>query len=712
MNDRDTAGRRDAELGELLERSVGVPGAGAELRERLERSLTDVDRETVGIRHDAGARTAWLRRPTVLVAAGFAALIALVLLLDFSGLPGVRQTVPPSATAATRLVAAIDAGLTRVKTLQGVFVFNEPVDSYSGSVHSVAFASSSNGNQAFDARYLPDYGELQKGWLQTKQSAAPPSVKRHGMMQYAAKIRQRVAVNGRTGFMQSKTWSVDPVTRRLVSVRYRYYRGLVVTGGRVLIAPHDVQQIWLLSSQLRSALAEQQPSVTLSDASFRGRPMYRAVVDGRNGKPAYVALVDKEYGITLRVTSVPGSRSSDELGLTPFHIRDLRINEPIDPSRFVMKPDYRHAPDGFSKRRPTDTPSKYGIDLGERAFPVSALPQHTSSWTLLPTWIPKGYSLQMAVSWPDYSWMWLTYRQGLSDITVGTAGKNATGPRTQKTGASTGFVFRVEPGVTWPGIGSGVQVMPAGAMEGWPAGHGDLSYPGRTSVSTATFAVSGNVPSADLQRMAESMRQVKAGPYLPSASYTWQPWAALAAVAAAVVGMFLFVRARRRRAADLGAPLPMLKSIRLPLTGLVLVAAGASQSWHRLYGSGNDFSILGWRDPLAVATVAAALLAIVAAMWILAAPRRTPVGPRFLSTAFGSLALAGTLVSVVYLPIKARFVTDLLGTDLTWSGISSLGTYLQGVACPAPGPGLYLAVIGACLIVVGGLRLKPRRDLP
>jgi hypothetical protein len=172
--------------------------------------------------------------------------------------------------------------------------------------------------------------------------------------------------------------------------------------------------------------------------------------------------------------------------------------------------------------------------------------------------------------------------------------------------------------------------------------------------------------------------------------------------------MLLAVRARRRRAADLGVRLPMLKSIRLPLVGLALVAAGASLSWHRLYGSVNDFSVLGWRDPLAVATVAAALSAVVAAMWILAEPRSTFVGPRFLATAFGLLTFAGTLVSVVYLPFKARFVTGV-GSGLAWTGFSTLGTYLRGAAFPAPGPGLYLAVIGAFLIVIGAMRLKPRR---
>jgi len=63
-------------------------------------------------------------------------------------------------------------------------------------------------------------------------------------------------------------------------------------------------------------------------------------------------------------------------------------------------------------------------------------------------------------------------------------------------------------------------------------------------------------------------------------------------------------------------------------------------------------------------------------------------------------------MGVVYLPLKARFVVEPLGYDLAWKGFSTVGTYLRGEACPAPGPGLYVAATGACLIVLGGLRLR------
>jgi hypothetical protein len=72
------------------------------------------------------------------------------------------------------------------------------------------------------------------------------------------------------------------------------------------------------------------------------------------------------------------------------------------------------------------------------------------------------------------------------------------------------------------------------------------------------------------------------------------------------------------------------------------------------------------------------------------------------------MTLAAALLAVVYLPVEARFTTDQ-GLGQVWAGLSSLPTYLRGLECPAPGPGLYVSIVGACLIVVGGVRLRAAR---
>ena len=101
-------------------------------------------------------------------------------------------------------------------------------------------------------------------------------------------------------------------------------------------------------------------------------------------------------------------------------------------------------------------------------------------------------------------------------------------------------------------------------------------------------------------------------------------------------------------------------------------------------------------------------LRLAAATWMLAAPVKPLVGPRFLTSLLGLLVLAGTALSFVYLPLKARFVVAPFGSDLGLKGLSSVGTYLRGEACPAPGPGL-LGPDRRRLIVLGGLRLQSRR---
>jgi hypothetical protein len=642
--------------------------------------------------------------------AAFAA-IALVVILVLLGLPGSQQTSPSRAAAAQLPLVPLNAGLAQVQTVQGVFIYDTPDVSAGNSVlASVRFALSSDGDGAFDLHYRPDYAAAKRAWLQAKKANGPGVQTTQSLMQAAAEVRQEVVVDGNSGLTQTKTWSVNPFTGALVGLRYRFYRGIFNSGNQVLLAPREVQQVWLLSSELRLALAQGQHKVTVSDVTFAGRPAYRALIYGPAGKPADVALIDRETGLTLRVSALPGAANSGFYYLTPFHLEQLRVNQPIAPIRLVMSPDYRYAPDGFSAHRSSDRPASYGIDLGERAFPVADLSRHTSSWTLLPRWLPSGYRLQRAVTQLGQQWMWLTYRRGLSELTVSTAAQGAAGAMGSSAGVLSGFIFRsspMGPGL-WPAIGPGVHAMRGGAMAGWPTGYGaSIDRGGQSGVGTATFWVGGNLPASVAQRVAASMQQVRPGPYLPRSQYVWQPWLTLGVAAIVALGVVLRVRSRRRANAP-DAVQETVKRVRLPLFGLVLVAAGASLSWHQLWGAGEHFSMLGWREPLGVTTVALALLACAAAVWALAAPSKPPLRPMFLTTALGLMTLAAALLAVVYLPVEARFTTDQ-GLGQVWAGLSSLPTYLRGLECPAPGPGLYVSIVGACLIVVGGVRLRAAR---
>ena len=547
-------------------------------------------------------------------------------------------------------------------------------------------------------RYRPDYPALRKQWRAALKADPHATVADSQALQLAGALTRRVIVtDSATGLEQTKTWVVNPFTRKVLGVRYRYYR---LFSTYALTAPRDVPFVWLLSHVLDTALTAERPRVTVKDAAYRGRPAVSATVFNSDGKPAYEALIDRQYGLAERVTSLQGSRALPDYRLVPYHLEDLAVNRPIGQSRFVMKPDYRYAPRGFGPPKPTDTPDKYGLDIDERSVPLADLSRFTSSWTLLPSWLPAGYRLASAARTTDSRHLWLFYRLGLDYLEVGTAGSSESW--IGDGGIVHGLYFQAwmskagaEQLDGWPSIGHTVGVLRGGAMSGWPAGFGSSFEPGRNVVDTVAFGVSGTAPVATLRRVAESVRQAKPGPYLPGSGYGWWPWP-LAALGVAALMLAL----RRRRATNGHAP--SLRRVRLALVGVAAVAVSASLSWHRLYGAGNAFSVRGWQEPLAELTVAVALFAGAVALGAPATSTRRRLTPWFLTVLLGLLTLAGTLLAVVYLPVKARFMTDQSAT-VHWASIHSV---LRGVEIPLPGPGLLLAITGAVLIVVGGFLLR------
>ena len=493
-------------------------------------------------------------------------------------------------------------------------------------------------------------------------------------------------------------------------MRYRYYR---LFSTYALTPPRAIPYVWLLSHVLDTALATGQPRVTIQEAAYRGSPAQSATVFNRDGRPAYEALIDRQYGLTEQVTSLEGSRTLPGDRLAPYHLEDLQVNRPVAQSRFVMKPDYRYAPQGFGKPKPTDTPDKYGIDLDERPIPVADLARFTSSWTLLPTWLPTGYRLASAARTTDGQHLWLTYRAGLDELTVFTAGRDGSWIVDYDVGR--GFVVQTWPsdsqegGYGWAAIGDNVIALRGGAMRGWPAGAGTSEEPGRNFAGTVAFGVNGTAPVSTLRRITASVRPAKPGPHLPGSASGWWPW--LVATAALVALAFAWRRAAARSAAQTGTPAgapraPSLRRARLPLIGMAAVVVGAPLSWHRLYGAGEHFAVKGWQEPLAILTVSLALFAGAAALWAPAAAAHPPVTPRFMTILLGLATFAGALLSVVYLPVKARFVTtDFEYAAPRWTSFHSL--HLNW-GCPLPGPGLWLAIAGALLIVVGGFAMKAR----
>ncbi len=642
--------------------------------------------------HTAGRRVGGMAVAIV------ATVAALTLVGGLVGLPGTRRAAPSTAGATTRPAASLSAGLAHVQSIQGVFVPDGQVSDELTVVDRVIFAVSSNGDSYFDVRYRPDYRAQQKAWRAALKADPHATVADSENLQFAGALTRRVVVaDSATGLEQSKSWVVNPFTRKVIGVRYRYYR---LFSTYALTAPRDVPFVWLLSHVLDTALAGGQPRVTVQDVVNLGRPAEGATVFNGNGKPAYEALIDRQYGLAEQVTSLQGSRTLPTYPLVPYHLEDLQVNRPIAQSLFVMRPDHQYAPQGFGPPKPTDTPDKYGIDLDEnvRTVSVADLAHFTSSWTLLPTWLPAGYRLASATT--DGQHLRLIYRLGMDEVTVGTAGRDGNWI---VAGGDLGHGLIFTDGSSesergwygWQSIGHTVGVLRGGAMAGWPAGSDASVEPGRNFVATVAFGVSGTAPTSTLRRIAESLRQAKPGPHLPGSGYGWWPWLAATFGAAA-----LMLALWRRRAA--GDRAPSLHRVRLALTGVAALVVSAVLSWHRLYGAGEAFSVRGWQEPLAVLTVAVALFAGAVALGAPAAPARPRISPRFLTVLLGLATLAGTLLAVVYLPVKARFITDQSAT-VHWTSIHSV---LNDAGVPLPGPGLALAIAGAILIVVGGFAMR------
>jgi hypothetical protein len=633
--------------------------------------------------------------------AAIGVVIAAALVCALATLPGTQRSAAAAAIATP--APTLDAGLAGVRTVQGVFVFDGQDGDAAYAVDRVAFAAAANGDRYFDIRYKPDYAALQKEWRAAVKADPHASITDLEARSLGALARQVLVVSGQRGLEQMKSWVVNPITHKVIGVRYRYYAGLFSSYPLAAAPPRSVQYVWALSTVLDTERASQGQRVTIAATPLAGGPAH-GVTAFAGAKPAYEALIDR-YGLTEQVTTLVGSRALQPFRLIPFHLESLEVNRAIAPSLFVMKPDYRYAPRGYGRPKASDTPAKYGIELGERAIPLADLNRFTSSWTLLPTWLPAGYRLAQAVE-PGPGSLRLVYRSGLLQLQVGTAGRGGVPIAVQDT--RRGWIFDAtgsddERGwYGWATIGHGIGLLRAGAMAGWPAAKTWVPEPGRNAVDTVAFGVSGTASTATLRRVAESLRPAQPGQHLPSFGPTWLIRVALAAAAALLVTVAL--QGRRRAAGSTSWP----GRACLSLIGVAVVVLGASLSWHRLYGGGNHFAVRGWQEPLAVATVAVALLAGATGLWSPVASRRW-VTPRFLAFLLGLATLAGTIVALVYLPLKARFLVDYSAAP-RWTSLHSLLDYLRGTFCPAPGPGLYLSIAGAIVIVIGAWRLRAAKQ--
>ncbi len=643
-------------------------------------------------------------RRTILIAAVAAAIVAVSLSLAL-----VRSPVRARAAAtgpAQHPQTTLSAGLADVRTVRGVVVFDGPQRGSDPPVERVIFAYDANGDGYFDIRYRPDLAAKRQAWRSYNKSDRHSDTDPQFVQTAGALTRRVVVMSAKTGLQKTMAWSVDPFTGKVISQRYRFYAGFFSDAPLVSRDARSVTLVWRLTTVLDSELPALDEHASVSPTSVAGGPGWRVVVR-TGGRATYGALVDR-YGLTEQVRSLQGWHDLRPFTLVPFHVEGLVVNGALPAGTFTMRPSYRYGPDGYSPRKPTDTPSKYGIDLGgERGIPLADVPRLTSSWTLVPGWLPSGYRLTQVLGWSDQH-LWFVYRRGLLMIEVGTAGRRPTWVSDGE--LRHGFVFghRTEWGWEgWPEIGPGaVSRLEHGAMSGWPAGDIMTEQPGHNAVGTVAFGVSGTAPFATLRRIAESVHQARPGAHLPTPRPTWPAWIALVA---ACLSLAAALRARQRRFGDLATSLRRRPPL---LAGLAMTAVGATLSWHALYKAGDRFAVMGWREPLAVLCVAAALLAGTAALWP-ARTHRQAIAARLFATGLGLASLATALVALVYLPLQARFlIDDDPNLVLKWTSGHAIAAYFGGAVCPGPGPGLYLSIAGAIVVVIAALRLWPPQPAP
>ena len=183
-------------------------------------------------------------------------------------------------------------------------------------------------------------------------------------------------------------FSNDPSTRKLAAAKY-YSLGW----DDALQAPPmdvDASRVWELATQL--VLLADHPDTVVSDTTYDGRPAFRVPVPATDGNPAFVATVDRQYGVTLAVRALQGPTSGG--GLTSFHVEQLQVNRPLPASTFSIKPDYR-----LASSRADDAGLQVKVEDLAKGSPTfhwlspTALARVTGGSQVVPTTTPSGYRL-------------------------------------------------------------------------------------------------------------------------------------------------------------------------------------------------------------------------------------------------------------------------------------------------------------------------------
>jgi hypothetical protein len=659
------------------------------------------------------------RKGSLLAAAALAA--ALVVIFTLSGVPGMRETQPPPATAADRLVAAIDAGLAKVNTMQGVMVFDPPFRSQSSSLRRALFAATSAGDRLVDLRYKPDWARALRDY-RTQLSALRKTKAGYSAAAY------RSALKGLKGFLLVTTRSVivasdaahtssyaffssDARTRRPVRVKYvelGWSSGLSIPGGYA-----NVGRVWALATYLRSMLAD-HPDVAVTDTTYEGRPASRVVVQATGGSPAWEAIVDKRFGVTLAVRVFQnGSGRSTSGDIMAFHLERLQINRPLSPATFAIKPDYRSSSTGHAHVAGAPQVDVLDMTAGSPAvhvFSPAELGRVASAAELVPETVPLGYRLaEVARRGDNRQSVLLVYRRGMNEFVVW-SGSRIPNYNSSYSGVSHPPGIAAFDRETWPDVssfgGNEFVRINGGVLNGAPAvvfaGLGGRALLDAWT-DTGEANISGDLSRAEILAIAGSLRPLKGGGWGRTTAGLASLLGVVVALVAAAVTLAAWLVTRRRREL---AERPQPGILAWPLIGLALVIAGAGLSWHALLHNGTGYASRGWNEPLGRWVIVLAVMAVITCAWRQLAPRwRGLVRSKFVAVLLATATLAGAALALVYLPLEARFTVWSLNADSPTIE-SWLIRIFSSKFSPSATTGLYVSILGALFLLVGVVMLR------
>ena len=724
MNEQDD--QRDRRIGHAVQR-VPVPPRTEEFMPALLSRLDAVDAEARGAAEASSGHTTsdrasslWrrgARRRGGLIAAA-AVVAALVLVLILAGVPGMRTTEPPPATAADRLVAAIDAGLAKVHTMSGRIAFDAPYLATAYPPAWATFAATSAGDRLVDVHHHVDWARARRAYL-AQVASLRKARGGYTPAQYRSQmkgLRVATAVATRSVWLTTSSdhtsslafFSADPLTRR--PARASYYDLGWDVGLDGVSKSGEAGRIWALSTQLRSVLSA-NAGVAVGGTTYKGRPAWRVTVAAVSGTPLWYAIVDKQYGVTLAVQSPSKAPAS----LIAFHVTDLRVNEPLPAATFAIRPSYETSLRLSVRTREAVAVKKTDLAAGEPAvhyYPPNARGLAQSRADLAPTTVPRGYRLAEIARHTQATPAVLVYRRGMSAFAVD-SGPRIPGARVLPAGSALAGGITAFDRSTWPelwGFDEFTRIQ-GGALNGAPAmlyaGVGaPASLYAWTDSQEAT--VHGNLTRSELLTVAGSLRALRRGVPSGSSAGLLSTAALMLALLAAAVTAGAWVLARRR--ADPHAA-PSLGVLAWPLIGIALVIAGAFMTWHALLHNGPAFHMSGWDEPLGRGVAALAIAAVCAAAWWLRAGPPARVWLKTLAQVLAAVALAGAVLALVYLPPTARFVMPVTTTNAQSGNAADESLLLRIVDsqfAPSASTGLYISLLGTLVLLVGVLMMTRR----